>query len=358
MNPIFGTESEKQQQLTMPPSVAEVEALIAKHPYCQNLYYQLLEANVIENGIPPGEAALARIATYATDRRFLFDHLNDLLYVEKEENKTFTPSLELTETPYEEKIHQSKEEEVIAEQMALDQIDSIGSNRPDSNLPYETDDVDQINELLEGATYFEDEEGPSSFVEYISPEKLIPEEDNHTGLSFLEKIIDATSGPPSFFEWDQTILAAQMTAQEAIKGLWTEVEHPIEKPVENQIHTTIDTPIINPIDTHNPSHTTPPSKRKKPFAKRIASAEPQNTSRPYDETIQTNEVDAGAVEEIAQKSVMENNEIASETLAELLVAQEQYEKALRMYERLILIIPEKSSFFAEKIQYLRKIIAR
>ncbi len=63
------------------------------------------------------------------------------------------------------------------------------------------------------------------------------------------------------------------------------------------------------------------------------------------------------VDEMAQRSVAENDEMASETLAKLLVAQQQYTKAIEVYERLILIFPQKSSLFAAKIEELKKIIA-
>ena len=58
--------------------------------------------------------------------------------------------------------------------------------------------------------------------------------------------------------------------------------------------------------------------------------------------------------DIAKKSVKENEDIISETLAELLAKQGSRKKAIQMYERLSLIFPEKSTFFAEKIEKLKK----
>ena len=58
--------------------------------------------------------------------------------------------------------------------------------------------------------------------------------------------------------------------------------------------------------------------------------------------------------DIAKKSIQKNEDIISETLAELLVKQGSRKKAIRMYERLSLIFPEKSTFFAEKIDQLKK----
>ena len=57
---------------------------------------------------------------------------------------------------------------------------------------------------------------------------------------------------------------------------------------------------------------------------------------------------------IAGQSVAEDHEITSETLALVLSTQGHYEKAISMYERLCLQYPEKSSFFAAKIEMLKK----
>ena len=55
----------------------------------------------------------------------------------------------------------------------------------------------------------------------------------------------------------------------------------------------------------------------------------------------------------AEKSVTESDELASETLAILLERQGQFQKAIEIYERLRLKFPEKSAFFADKIQELK-----
>ncbi|MEO1627652.1 MAG: hypothetical protein AAFV25_21045 [Bacteroidota bacterium] len=57
----------------------------------------------------------------------------------------------------------------------------------------------------------------------------------------------------------------------------------------------------------------------------------------------------------ANRSLEENAEIVSETLAEILAKQGNFEKAIEMYERLSLIFPEKSTFFAERIKKLKNL---
>ena len=58
--------------------------------------------------------------------------------------------------------------------------------------------------------------------------------------------------------------------------------------------------------------------------------------------------------EIALRSIQASEDVVSETLAELLARQGSRKKAIQMYKRLSLIFPKKSSFFAEKIEKLKK----
>lgn len=64
--------------------------------------------------------------------------------------------------------------------------------------------------------------------------------------------------------------------------------------------------------------------------------------------------DAPDVNELAHKSVEENQSVASETLAILLARQGHTDKAVEMYERLRLLFPEKSAYFAARIENLKK----
>lgn len=57
---------------------------------------------------------------------------------------------------------------------------------------------------------------------------------------------------------------------------------------------------------------------------------------------------------LAEKSVAENKDVISETLAKLFAKQGYREKAIAMYERLILTFPEKSAYFAAEIDKLKK----
>ncbi len=58
--------------------------------------------------------------------------------------------------------------------------------------------------------------------------------------------------------------------------------------------------------------------------------------------------------QLAERSVSENKDVISETLARLLAKQGYRDKAINMYQRLCLAFPEKSAFFAAEIEKLKK----
>jgi len=61
-----------------------------------------------------------------------------------------------------------------------------------------------------------------------------------------------------------------------------------------------------------------------------------------------------SAQELAERSVAENKDVISETLARLLAKQGYREKAINMYERLRLAFPDKSAYFAAEIEKLKK----
>jgi tetratricopeptide (TPR) repeat protein len=55
----------------------------------------------------------------------------------------------------------------------------------------------------------------------------------------------------------------------------------------------------------------------------------------------------------AKKSIKENNEMNTETLAKIYLKQGNYPRAIEIYEHLMLSNPEKKLFFASRINFIK-----
>jgi tetratricopeptide (TPR) repeat protein len=58
--------------------------------------------------------------------------------------------------------------------------------------------------------------------------------------------------------------------------------------------------------------------------------------------------------ESAHKSIEDKNDFATETLAQVYASQKKYSKAIEIYELLALKFPEKKTFFASRIRFLKE----
>jgi len=59
------------------------------------------------------------------------------------------------------------------------------------------------------------------------------------------------------------------------------------------------------------------------------------------------------IENLAEGNLVDRNELATETLAKVYLAQKKYKKAIQAYKILSLKYPEKNSFFADRIQEIK-----
>lgn len=73
-----------------------------------------------------------------------------------------------------------------------------------------------------------------------------------------------------------------------------------------------------------------------------------------DKSQENKEISFYSPENVARLSLVDSEEFVTETLANVYVKQGLFSKAIRIYEQLILINPEKKTFFASRIRFLKE----
>ncbi len=127
-------------------------------------------------------------------------------------------------------------------------------------------------------------------------------------------------------------------------------------PVEGALYAEGDTPVPEPMPK---SQFRSWKRRHVPGPLPIVPLSPTTSDSPAgkEETLAVQEPETGYnlpdLRDMAERSVEEKEEVASETLAELLARQGHIAKAVEMYNRLCLLFPEKSAYFAARIQNLK-----
>lgn len=96
--------------------------------------------------------------------------------------------------------------------------------------------------------------------------------------------------------------------------------------------------------------------RPKPFKKKEISRYSYRFALEAEDEAASTEAEA-RLASIIEASLAEDEDLTSETLAKILANQGRYAKAIEMYERLCLIIPKKSTYFASEIERLKKIVS-
>lgn len=94
----------------------------------------------------------------------------------------------------------------------------------------------------------------------------------------------------------------------------------------------------------------PPLLEKMPVPAALPIPEPEETETKEPEAPKS----VGIAQQLAERSVTENQDVVSETLAKLYAKQGYRDKAAQMYARLALLFPEKSAYFAAEIDKLKK----
>ena len=334
------------QDLKQLKSVDEKElmSLVQKHPYCQHLHFLMVKKAQLHFSVNY-EKLLHLAATYTTDRPYLYQIMQrDQLMLEQEiaeEDKLFLNKIEESQPSQAQnndtQLFENEEDELLT----LDQLTDSDSNKL----------------LLE-----------ASYLSIKNPEIQSNEFDESEFESEFESEIE------SDHDFDQLMtLSDLMPCDESIVKTQPAIELPNAIESENKIENTIEFQIeAEKIETaFEPQPKSSFSSWLRKFKRLdIAAAENVETSqnsigefgKKIEENLNTKVKNKGRKDKknknadliaFAEQSLQVNVDVASETLAELLVEHDRKKQAIHMLEKLMLQIPEKSSYFASKIKTIQ-----
>lgn len=325
----------------------ELRTMVMQYPYCHNLQVLLQEKAELDQH-PDREKTLAKAATYAIDRKQLFKRLK-LMREKRAEPKAeayhlgedFLELKDLTAVQADlEKIALGTYEDPSASQTM-----AIEPEPPSSEIPVASEP--SLNSSWNGSW------------EGASGDDL--DEDLSLQIDSLDFTLHPIANPNGSVESsiDQnTPLPDQPSTSTTLPE--STPDTPTPTPTLSHPHPIFPTP--------TPSHPNPnpifptPKKSFNSWSKSAQNAYLQSSIQQllqdeYHDSPKNKHLDSvdskNEVNKKAWKSIVDGDSMASETWAQLLVAQKQYHKAIEVYERLMLLIPEKSSFFAAQIESIK-----
>lgn len=316
----------------------ELRTMVMQYPYCHNLQVLLQEKAELDQH-PDREKNLSKAATYAIDRKHLYKRLK-LMREKKAEPKAET--YQLGEDFLELKDLSSVQADLEKIALGTYQDPSVGHSMAIEPEPPSGADIPVNHEPSLHSSWNGSWEGHT---EDLDEDLIIPTD-----------ALDFTLSP----------IAPSNTSTEI--PTTEEVEAIEEAEALPSSETTNPTPDSTP-PTPTPSHPNPhpfSPTPKKAFSSWNSAAQNGYLQSSIQKLLEVQQIDPkknkhldsvdskNEVNKKAWQSIVDGDSMASETWAQLLVAQKQYHKAIEVYERLMLLIPEKSSFFASQIESIKK----
>ncbi|MEO0726183.1 MAG: hypothetical protein AAFZ63_16690 [Bacteroidota bacterium] len=328
----------------------EIKNLVAEYPYSANLRRLLLLKSKIEQD-PKFEQYLHDLASSTLDRKHLYEFVTSeipqLLDLETEPEDRLELQ-DLTEMREKDKILVTTEQEEEVPPL-------LATSPPPSNSEHELleSTVEELEIAEEDLFSLSDnipEEAPASAIvfEFEPParEEIAEEQEENQALAKAQEDVSAPESVPTP-EPD-----ADVEPQEAINELTMVVPiiEAVEEPgyrVPTHLVDNLIAGSLLQLDQYQPqptSHFQSWQVRHQGLNRDWKSLRRGTTlSNPKQKT-----------KEVAKQSVQDPTNLASETLAKLLARQGQYRKAVKIYQRLSLLYPEKSRYFAATIEELKQ----
>ena len=274
----------------------ELKSLVVQYPYCQPLRILLLQKSQMERH-PDFERNLHAAATYLPDRTLLYFLVREFQALE---------SGELLFELEEERLELKSLSEIFSVRQEEEQAAAIQQQTGPTAAPGPTVDVREEEE------------------EDLEEKLIVPGRQEEASEKPLEEEIEPAAETADSVEVkvEAKPITPSFTRAPQPKSAFTSWQRRYD-------HLRL-AASLNALDIPPP----PPPKKAAP-------------------SVPKTEPNPNLAQDLARRSLEEKEDRATETLAELLSRQGHYQRAIAMYEKLCLIFPEKSSFFALKIEKLK-----
>lgn len=306
-----------------------LKTLAMQYPYSQSLQLLLLIKSEMEEH-PDRRAQLKKTALYVPDRsklRHLLKSLQEKQSVSDENihlNEEFLELKDLSSVAADlekialqiDSLNPAPLSSLTVEPLSPAKTTPLASAEPQEEPDLEFPNVPQIPTLLPSTTP----------VAEIIHEPETPEELPRISLSIKNEIEENNQSSPEIPTPPSSVVTFKPLPKSAFSS-WAKQAH--TEPLKPDPEKWLDTRQLNEA------------------RERIKSSQNNNHDLASSEA---------EVIEFAKQSIQMKNSYVSETLAELLFNQEKYAKALAVYERLILLFPEKSARFAAKIDLIKNLL--
>ncbi|MCB0568474.1 MAG: hypothetical protein KDC66_01860 [Phaeodactylibacter sp.] len=392
-------------------SYQELKSLALQFPYCQNLQWLLLQKSYMD-GLPEWEQNLHRASAYSIDRRFLYAQMKQINATTPEtdnflleEEYLELKSLAELETDAEALLREPHTDaEPPALEMSFDRLPNNLNAIPDTPESREllsmfpetgpSDDEGNLEEPEAEAGLAPNEEDKESLYS-LADEQPVAEEEHDEDNSAAEPSTDNQSISQAVqakqgglaFRADDNLIRNMAVACRILSGLSWPSPTPIAPPAAQEKQSRKsgrqlikpELPALKNLPYNRPVHPVP-LPQEPASAPKSALPRPRQSFTSWVEQFQAPHIQNRMGELMESKkrdekkkkrkksknknpehhlplnairSITESDEVVSETLAELLVSQGLADKALEMYQRLMLVFPEKSDYFASKIENLK-----
>lgn len=368
-------------------SYQELKSLALQYPYCQNLHLLLFQKSFME-GSREWEQNLEKAAAYSIDRKHLYYTVrkldkkaagadNFLLSEEFLELKSLE-GLRMEEQLLQDTGAGKQEEEPVLHLEFGPAEETPGPKEP---LPGVMDDEDEPDELFETNAGLAPREEDTPFPENESEAGMAEQASDELPAS----LADASEPAPQPFEVEQELVGALSTllhilelretgspplpSRKKAKERKTGRRPPLPSP---ELDVLKQKTRQRPVFTVDQQAEPPKPQPKQSFTSWLEKFQAPNVQERLNELMESKKLEDAkkrrkrnkknkkakantpGVGRLAIRSITENKEILSETLAELLASQGEYHRAMEMYRALMLVFPQKSDYFAEKIENLKR----